>query len=186
MILPDGARAVKDGLCSAVVMTWVLIVGGVLVGLIVIMSAVGAFLPRFHVARRQARIGRPPETLWRDLIDVAAYPSWRTDTKAIELLPPVDGRTAWREVGKHGKIAMQVVDEAAPGRLVVKIADPALPFGGTWTYELVPDAGGCVVTITENGEVKNVMFRFMSRFVFGYTSTIDEYLRALAAKYRAV
>ena len=33
--------------------------------------------------------------------------------------------------------------------------------------------------ITENGEVYNPLFRFMSRFVFGHTATIDKYLEDL-------
>jgi hypothetical protein len=39
------------------------------------------------------------------------------------------------------------------------------------------------VKITEKGEVSNVLFRFMSRYVFGHTSTIDSYLTALAKKF---
>ena len=62
---------------------------------------------------------------------------------------------------------------------MTRIADPQLPFGGTWTQEIAPDAGGCVVTITENGEIYNPIFRFVSRFILGYTSSIDAYLKAL-------
>jgi hypothetical protein len=36
------------------------------------------------------------------------------------------------------------------------------------------------LTIREDGEVSNVIFRFMSRYVFGQTSTIDSYLTSLA------
>lgn len=36
------------------------------------------------------------------------------------------------------------------------------------------------VTITENGEVSNILFRFMSRYIFGHTASIDTYLKALA------
>ena len=38
------------------------------------------------------------------------------------------------------------------------------------------------LTITENGEIYNPVFRFVSRFITGQTSTIDEYLRALGRK----
>jgi hypothetical protein len=66
---------------------------------------------------------------------------------------------------------------------VTKIADPDLPFGGTWTYELTPaPGGGTRLAITERGNVKNVVFRFMSRYVFGYTATLDGFLRALGKK----
>jgi len=39
--------------------------------------------------------------------------------------------------------------------------------------------GATRLTITEDGEVSNVFFRFMSRFVFGHTATLDSYLAAL-------
>ena len=38
-------------------------------------------------------------------------------------------------------------------------------------------------TITENGEIYNPFFRFMARFVFGYTATMETYLKALGKKF---
>jgi hypothetical protein len=66
---------------------------------------------------------------------------------------------------------------------VVKIADPKLPFGGTWTYEVIPSEGGTRLRITERGEVYNPIFRFISHFIIGQTRTMDEYLAALGRKY---
>jgi hypothetical protein len=68
-------------------------------------------------------------------------------------------------------------------RSVAAIADPNLPFGGTWTTEIAAADGGSIVRITEDGKVRNPVFRFMSRFVFGYTSTMDTYLRDLGRKF---
>jgi hypothetical protein len=39
------------------------------------------------------------------------------------------------------------------------------------------------VTITEDGEVSNALFRFMSRYVFGHTATLDAYLASLARRF---
>jgi len=64
--------------------------------------------------------------------------------------------------------------------MVTRIRDTDLGYSGQWTYTLVPENGGTRVTITEDGEVSNVLFRFMSRYVFGMASTIDTYLRSLA------
>lgn len=164
-------------------MIWVLYGIGGLVALVIVMAVIGMLLPQGHVAARRARIGQPPERLWQDVTDVAAYPAWRADLKQVELLPTQDGRVAWKEIGKQGAIPMAVVDATPPRRLVVKITDPKLPFGGTWTYELTPDGDGSVVSITEHGEVYNPVFRFLARFIFGYTATLDAYLRALAGKY---
>ena len=62
-------------------------------------------------------------------------------------------------------------------------ADPKLPFGGTWTYEVQPDVTGSAVTITEDGEVYNPIFRFVSKFIMGHKATMNGYLRALGKKF---
>ena len=65
--------------------------------------------------------------------------------------------------------------------MTARIADKDLPFGGSWDYTISPNAKGSTVTITENGEVYNPIFRVVSRFMSN-TATIDAYLSALAAK----
>jgi hypothetical protein len=70
----------------------------------------------------------------------------------------------------------QVLTENEPlTRRVVTIADPSLPWGGSWTYELEPQGSQTQLTITEDGYVSNVFFRFMSRYVFGQASTLEQY-----------
>lgn len=44
---------------------------------------------------------------------------------------------------------------------------------------LEPENGKTLVRITEDGEVYNPFFRFMSRFVLGQTATLDAYLKAM-------
>lgn len=61
-------------------------------------------------------------------------------------------------------------------------ADPSLPFGGRWTYELRAAPAGTTLRITEDGEVYNPLFRFMWKFIFTHHRTIDVYLRDLAAR----
>jgi hypothetical protein len=39
------------------------------------------------------------------------------------------------------------------------------------------------VTITERGVVYNPIFRFVSRFLMGYTATMKTYLNALARRF---
>jgi len=63
-----------------------------------------------------------------------------------------------------------------------RIAERNLPYSGTWTFELQPAAQGTELNITEDGEVSNPLFRFVSRFIMGHTATIDAYLRALTAR----
>jgi hypothetical protein len=70
-----------------------------------------------------------------------------------------------------------------PGKLIVRIADPQLPFGGTWTYEITPLSSGSSLRIREDGEIYNPVFRVLARFVFGHSATIDAYLKSLAKKF---
>jgi hypothetical protein len=156
-----------------------LIVIGTLVVLVLAMAGVGALLPVRHVAMRTASIAAPVDTIWRMIDDVAAYPAWRSGVKRVELLAPVEGRPSFREHGKDGAITF-VVDQAdGPTKRVTRIADRSLPFGGSWTFDLRPAGVSTEVTITENGEVYNVLFRFMSRYFFGHDATIKRYLSDL-------
>jgi hypothetical protein len=81
------------------------------------------------------------------------------------------------------KIPLQVTEAVPPRRLVTRIADPNLPWGGTWTTEITLTSGGSVVRITEDGYVNNPLFRFMARFIFGYASTLDSYMKSLGEKF---
>ena len=161
----------------------ILILGGALLGLIVIVLLVGALLPRNHVASREINLRRRPEEVYAAIRDFAAAPSWRTDLQNVELLGEVDGRVRFREQSKQGQISYEVVEDKPPQRLVTRIVDQDLGFSGNWTYLLAPTDQGTRLQITEAGEVSNVLFRFLSRFVFGHTATMDAYLKALGRKF---
>lgn len=78
----------------------------------------------------------------------------------------------------------EIVEQVPPRRLVTRVADPDLPYGGTWTFELAPEAPGTRLTITERGQVHNPIFRVLARFVFGYAATMESYLDELEARLR--
>lgn len=166
-------------------MMWILYAAGGLVGLVVVIAVVGLLLPAEHVVSRSARIERPPADVWSALADRARQPEWRRDLASVESLPDADGRPSFREHSRHGVITF-VVDESIapsdrPGRLVTRIADDRLPFGGRWIYDVAAEGSGTRVTITEEGVVRNPIFRFMSRFVFGHSATLEAFLRDLTA-----
>jgi uncharacterized protein YndB with AHSA1/START domain len=163
-------------------MRWILTLVAVLAIVVAIIVVVGMLLPTEHTARSHATFDAAPDSLWRVLTDVAAFPSWRSDVSRVELLPSSNGRRSWREIGKHGTITFEEVAAEPSRRLVSRITDPGLPFGGSWTYDVVPEANGTRVTITESGVVYNPIFRFMSRFVFGHHATQEAFLRSLGQK----
>ena len=159
-------------------MKWVLIAGAVLVVVVIAALIVGWLLPEKHKATRQATLLASPEAVWALITDVEAFPTWRSDVKSVERLPDRVGRPVWIERGSGGKVTFAVDESNAPRRLVVRIADRTLPFGGTWTYDIAPATGGTALTITEDGAIYNPLFRVMARFVFGYESTMAAYLAA--------
>ena len=151
---------------------------GVIVALVLLLVAVGYALPVAHVATRDARLPVSPDRVFAAIRDVERFPSWRSDVKAVEVLA-TSPALRWRERGSNGDIVFELEAADPPRRMVTRIADRSLPFGGAWTYELSPQEGGTRVVITEHGEVYNPLFRFMSRFVFGHTATIERYLEDL-------
>ena len=160
-----------------------LIIGGAIIGLIVIVLLIGALLPRNHSASREIVLRRNPDEIYAVVRDFAAAPAWRTDLQSVEMLGEVDGHVRFREHSKQGKITYEIVEDKPPYALVTRIVDEDLGYSGSWTYALSPTNVGTRLRITENGEVSNVLFRFLSRFVFGHTATMDSYLRALGRKF---
>jgi Polyketide cyclase / dehydrase and lipid transport len=163
-------------------MRWIIYIVAALALVVAVVAIVGAMLPKGHTASRTARVALPPEALYTLLSDVSQYPAWRKDVKSLERLPDRDGRPAWVEDVNGMKIPLYFERMERPTLLVARIADPGLAFGGTWTYRIAPAAGGSDLTITEDGEVYNVIFRFMARFVFGYHATMDAFINNLQAK----
>jgi hypothetical protein len=162
-------------------MKWVWIVLLCLIGVVAVVVMVGTMLPVKHVASRRARYHQHPELVWAA---IDGRQDWRPGFGSYEALPPRDGHHVWREVDIHGQaITYERVEADPPRRLVTRIADTNLPFGGGWTYEIEPLPDGAAVRITERGEVYNPIFRFVSRFVIGHTRTIEDSLRGLGRKF---
>lgn len=159
-------------------MNFLLILGAAVVGPAVAVALIGKSLPVQHVARTRAMFGVPVEELWRRLTSFESHPSWRRGVARVEQAGP----DQWREVDKKGEaITYQTVESIAPRRLVRRIADKNLPFGGTWTFEL-SEAGPSrtALSITEDGVVYNPVFRFVSRYVMGHHATMKAFLEDLA------
>lgn len=130
-----------------------------LVALIGVVALIGYFLPVAHEASRSAEVNRPPEVVFALMADVSHYKLW------------------WN----GADVKSEVVESVPPSRIVTRIVGET-QFGGTWTIEIAPTSGGSLVTITERGEVYNVIFRTLSKLVFGHTSTMNDCLVAVKRK----
>lgn len=130
-------------------MRWIVYVLAALALVVLVVAAIGALLPKKHSASRTAVVALPPDALYRLLTEIT-----------------------------FGDVPVRVERAEPPALLVTRVVE-GQPFGGTWTYRVTPAPGGSQLTITEDGEVYNVIFRFVSRFVFGRYATIDAYLANL-------
>ena len=159
-------------------MRYVYIAVGAIVALTSIVAVIGWMLPVKHRVSVARVYQTTPASLFSLITDVSAFPSWRTGVSRVDTLPDENGHRRWKEATKNGPPITFMVERTVPDRLLVgRIADANLPFGGSWTYELAPRAAGQTsLTITEDGEVYNPIFRFVSRFVMGHSATINQYL----------
>ncbi|QDV91424.1 Polyketide cyclase / dehydrase and lipid transport [Phycisphaerae bacterium RAS2] len=162
---------------------WILVGAGGLAGLVLLIAGVGLLLPQGHVAARRIALRQKPDAVWDVIADFEQSASWRKDLKSVTRQPNRDDRPVWTEDGSNGPMTLERVETARPTRLVTRIADESLPFGGRWIFDIEETADGCRVTITEEGEIYNPIFRCLARFVFGYTSTLESYLKSLGGKF---
>jgi uncharacterized protein YndB with AHSA1/START domain len=155
-----------------------LVVLGVLAAVVFVIVVVGWRLPVAHVATSSVQLDASPDSVFALISTPENYPSWRSDVKKVDVTTE-QGVTRFREDGSNGPILFEITEKLAPRRFVTRIADKSLPFGGRWIYEITPKGTGSELTITEEGEVYNPIFRFVSRFIMGHTATIDGYLEAV-------
>jgi len=165
-------------------MKWVLVVIGGLVGLVVLMAMIGALVPREHRATSSVTLRQPADSVWKVVRDLGGITAWWPEIKESVRQPDQDGREVWRQKMSGFDVPLIVVESVPPRRLVTKIdASAGAAFGGKWTYELTSDSGSTRISVTEEGWIGNPIFRFLSRFVFGYYGSLDGYLKALGKRY---
>jgi ribosome-associated toxin RatA of RatAB toxin-antitoxin module len=165
-------------------MRWILWIGAAIAVLGFVVVCVGYLLPQNHEASRSAEFNRPPQDVYALVAEVANYPAWWSNITKVEMIDR-PGQITFKEHMSTGPVIMTVVEQSPPSRFMTKIDDPGQPFGGTWTFEIAALGDGkSRLTITERGEIYNPIFRVMSRFVFGYTGTMESCLAALEKRLR--
>jgi hypothetical protein len=130
-----------------------------IVGAFVVMALIGLALRRDHVAARQAELPKPPAEVY------AAVCARMKEPQKVKMAIDLDRAPAGD----------------TPGRVISRIADDDLPFGGRWIIDIAATDRGTRVTITEDGFIKNPLFRFLSRTVFSLTAGQEKWLRELGA-----
>lgn len=146
----------------------------ILLGLVVLVGVLylaGMMISREHEASASAVINKPAQELYALIDNVVEYPSWRTGTTAARKLDGPAGVDRFEEVTGFGPIQYDVILREAPARRVTRIVDGG-GFGGTWTFDLLQQAGGTRVTITERGYINSPIFRLMGKWILGYDRNV--------------
>jgi Polyketide cyclase / dehydrase and lipid transport len=155
-----------------------LILAAALILLIAAVIVTGSLLPKHHIASRAAAFRATPAQLFAL---ISGSQSWRPDVLTSVIDTDATGRQILRESTRDGNKMTYAVTANPPHSLTRTIVGTRLPFDGSWTYTLEPISSGTKVRITEDANIYNPVFRFMSRFILGYTGSMDKYLQALGA-----
>ncbi|MFY9621907.1 MAG: SRPBCC family protein [Pyrinomonadaceae bacterium] len=155
---------------------------GFIVMVFAVMALIGSQLPRAHTASRSIVLRQQRANVYGVIRDFKSAPTWRSSVKSIEVIETPGQKLRFLEHGSDD-VTYEVTEDVPNERMVTRILNTDLGYSGQWTYELTDENGGTRVKITEDGDVSNVLFRFMSRYIFGHTSTIDSYLTELAKKF---
>lgn len=162
---------------------WILAAVTLFAAALLVMTFIGLLLPRGHVAQASIVLDQPADSVWSAIRDLGAYPQWWSHVEAVNRIPDRRLET-WSQRDKYGnELPIEVVESEPSRRLVTRIAADDLPFGGTWTYELTASVAGTTLSLTEDGQIHNPLFRLMARFILGYYATLDSYLEALAQRF---
>lgn len=162
---------------------WLIAAATLFATALLLLTLVGVLLPPGHVARASITLDQPADSVWSAIRDLQAYPEWWPQVEAVNRIPDRRHET-WSQRDKYGNdIPIEVVESEPARRLVTRIAADDLPFGGTWTYELTTSVRGTTLSLTEDGEIHNPLFRLMARFILGHHATLDSFLQALAHRF---
>lgn len=169
-------------LLLAVLILFVLAIG--------VVALLGWLLPEQHVVSRSVTLAASPDQVWQRISDVQGQTKWRKELKSVTMLPDYQPpnqppQQHWQEQTSMGTIPYVATVSDPPHHREVRIAGaemggPDLGFSGTWTFDLHGSATSTKLNITEEGRVHNIFFRFLSRYVFGYATTIEQYEAQLA------
>ena len=158
---------------------WLLYILVSVVALVALAAGIGAMLPKEHTASRAMRFRPKPAELFATVSDFAKYPEWRTGVTRVDVEGPLGTGAIIREAGPNGIIPYRVEVFEPPSKIVTRIADSSLAFGGTWTFEVFQNDSGSELVLTENGEIYNPIFRLLGKFFFSPYETIDTYIADL-------
>jgi polyketide cyclase/dehydrase/lipid transport protein len=154
------------------------------------VAGIGTSIPIWHSTKCRADIAAPSDALFGAIADDGSSASWRPELRSVTLVSGSGPTSVWRETYKSGQVLTLHTNPRGfeQGRLVVREIpfDPSLGFDGIWQFGVGRSGqrgGQTRVAINEQGHIYNPVFRFLTKYVFGYTGSIRTYLEDLGTKF---
>jgi hypothetical protein len=150
------------------------IIVGLLVAVIVVVLAVGLFLPKDYRVERSIEIDCPPEWVFEEVNSLQRWSAW---SPWIARDPTIDSQYSGPEAGVGSKVAWTSENSGA-GIQTITLSEPAqriethLDFGemgqaqSDWTFE--PKGLGVVVTWGLSGNAPGVLGGYFARMMDGW------------------
>lgn len=159
-------------------MKYLLIILGLILLIPAVIWLIGMTLPQSHTVTISQPFNTSPGELYMMITDIRSFPDWRSNIERIEFLNEDEENPIWREhYSNEDPLSFRITEKTANHSVTVQIADDDLPFSGSWSYNIEPaNDEGALLMITENGEVYNPIFRFVSAYVLGHDNTINQYM----------
>jgi uncharacterized protein YndB with AHSA1/START domain len=150
------------------------------IGVVVILVV----FPTEHVSSRTATLDATPATVYSLLSNVEQYAAWRTGIERVEVLEDDGAGLRFREYREGGAITYRVEIAELNSQLRIQIDDDAVPFEGSWTFDLTETNVGTDLTILEAGHAYGEVFRLASMIGFAIPGTKEEFLDDLRSALR--
>jgi|AntRauTorckE6833_2_1112554.scaffolds.fasta_scaffold04666_5 uncharacterized membrane protein len=164
-------------------MKYLITIIAVVIAIFVSIWIAGNLLPVTHSVTLSKTYNTSQDKIYQLITNVNKFPSWRSNVKDVEVLNDKQKPLEWREYyTDNDPLTFRILNIEDSTLIVTEIADTNLPFGGGWTYQIAEENNSTKLTITENGEVYNPFFRFVSKYIIGHEATIKQFLSDLEDK----
>lgn len=160
------------------IILWILIG---LVGLALLVYAIGLLLPKERVVRLSSVFNVLPETLYAIVINNDDW-QYRTDLQNLIVIERSGEMEVWDEVSKSGDTIRFKTREKTPHSFYSFDMETRV-FTGYWTAAFEPtEDGGTLFTATEYISVKNPFVKMLSYLFFDVKKFMESYQHNLKTK----
>ncbi len=157
----------------------------VLSTLIISILWYGFTIPTQYSSSRSQHFDIDPAKLWDTLADYEKYAEWRENVYAIKKLPDKIYYGSWKEIDGEGNTYPYRIIRKEPGSLlIIETIKELDTINQTWSFELLTDKNkkGVTLSITEQGEITDLLPRVITHFFTGHDLDTKAYLRSITNK----